>query len=207
MEQADIERVTREICILKVLRHPNIIQLYEVPPPHADNIDQDRHPPHHGVCRGRRTLRLHRQAQAAGGEGSCGLHAPDNLGGVVHPQERHRAPRPQALEPAARPQQEHQNRGLRPLQPVQTRRETQDRMRQSLLRLALDDRRQALRVPGHRPMVLRDHPLRHALRVPALLGPQHQQTLQEDHGRRIRCPQNPVAREQGPAQRHSEHEP
>jgi hypothetical protein len=31
VEQADIERVTREICILKILRHPNIIQLYEVP--------------------------------------------------------------------------------------------------------------------------------------------------------------------------------
>jgi 5'-AMP-activated protein kinase, catalytic alpha subunit len=32
VEQADIERVTREICILKILRHPNIVQLYEVPP-------------------------------------------------------------------------------------------------------------------------------------------------------------------------------
>ena len=32
VEQADIERVTREICILKILRHPNVIQLYEVPP-------------------------------------------------------------------------------------------------------------------------------------------------------------------------------
>ena len=30
VEQADIERVTREICILKILRHPNIVQLYEV---------------------------------------------------------------------------------------------------------------------------------------------------------------------------------
>jgi 5'-AMP-activated protein kinase catalytic alpha subunit len=30
VEQSDIERVTREICILKILRHPNIIQLYEV---------------------------------------------------------------------------------------------------------------------------------------------------------------------------------
>lgn len=27
---ADIERVTREIHILKLIRHPNIIQLYEV---------------------------------------------------------------------------------------------------------------------------------------------------------------------------------
>lgn len=25
-----MQRVTREICILKVLRHPNIIQLYEI---------------------------------------------------------------------------------------------------------------------------------------------------------------------------------
>jgi serine/threonine protein kinase len=29
-EVADVERVSREIHILKVLRHPNIIQLYEV---------------------------------------------------------------------------------------------------------------------------------------------------------------------------------
>ena len=29
-DQADVERVAREIHILKMLRHPNIIQLYEV---------------------------------------------------------------------------------------------------------------------------------------------------------------------------------
>jgi serine/threonine protein kinase len=29
-DQADIQRVTREICILKMLHHPNIAQLYEV---------------------------------------------------------------------------------------------------------------------------------------------------------------------------------
>jgi 5'-AMP-activated protein kinase catalytic alpha subunit len=29
-EAADVERVAREIHILKVIRHPNIIQLYEV---------------------------------------------------------------------------------------------------------------------------------------------------------------------------------
>ena len=33
VEEADMQRVTREICILKVLRHPNIIQLYEVAGP------------------------------------------------------------------------------------------------------------------------------------------------------------------------------
>jgi len=32
VEQADVERVAREIHILKLLRHPNIIQLYEVKP-------------------------------------------------------------------------------------------------------------------------------------------------------------------------------
>ena len=29
-DKADIERVTREIQILKVVRHPNVIQLYEI---------------------------------------------------------------------------------------------------------------------------------------------------------------------------------
>jgi 5'-AMP-activated protein kinase catalytic alpha subunit len=29
-EEADVERVTREISILKMIRHPNIIQLYEI---------------------------------------------------------------------------------------------------------------------------------------------------------------------------------
>lgn len=29
-DQSDVERVTREIQILKVVRHPNVIQLYEV---------------------------------------------------------------------------------------------------------------------------------------------------------------------------------
>ena len=30
MDVADVERVTREIHILKLIRHPNIIQLYEI---------------------------------------------------------------------------------------------------------------------------------------------------------------------------------
>ena len=29
-EEADVERVSREIQILKMIRHPNIIQLYEI---------------------------------------------------------------------------------------------------------------------------------------------------------------------------------
>lgn len=29
-DQADVERVTREIQILKIVRHPNVIQLYEI---------------------------------------------------------------------------------------------------------------------------------------------------------------------------------
>ena len=32
IDVADIERVSREIHILKLIRHPNIIQLYEVNP-------------------------------------------------------------------------------------------------------------------------------------------------------------------------------
>lgn len=30
VDESDIERITREIQILKLIRHPNIIQLYEV---------------------------------------------------------------------------------------------------------------------------------------------------------------------------------
>jgi 5'-AMP-activated protein kinase catalytic alpha subunit len=30
IDQADVERVTREIHILKIVRHPNVIQLYEI---------------------------------------------------------------------------------------------------------------------------------------------------------------------------------
>lgn len=30
MEEADVQRVTREIDILKRIRHPNIIQLFEI---------------------------------------------------------------------------------------------------------------------------------------------------------------------------------
>jgi len=33
-DQSDVERVTREIHILKIVRHPNVIQLYEV----SDNL-------------------------------------------------------------------------------------------------------------------------------------------------------------------------
>ena len=29
-DQSDVDRVTREIHILKIVRHPNVIQLYEV---------------------------------------------------------------------------------------------------------------------------------------------------------------------------------
>ena len=32
VDESDIERITREIQILKLIRHPNIIQIYEVIP-------------------------------------------------------------------------------------------------------------------------------------------------------------------------------
>lgn len=35
-DQSDVERVTREIHILKIVRHPNVIQLYEVEIPLSD---------------------------------------------------------------------------------------------------------------------------------------------------------------------------
>ena len=29
-DQADVDRITREIAILKMIRHPNLVQLYEI---------------------------------------------------------------------------------------------------------------------------------------------------------------------------------
>ena len=37
-DKSDVERVTREINILKKVRHPNVIQLYEVRNPHQKEI-------------------------------------------------------------------------------------------------------------------------------------------------------------------------
>ena len=39
-DQSDVERVTREIHILKIVRHPNVIQLYEVSDITKDNLLQ-----------------------------------------------------------------------------------------------------------------------------------------------------------------------
>ena len=56
-DQSDVERVTREIHILKIVRHPNVIQLYEVSIlSHflsfysIDYRDFSSALPYHGVC-------------------------------------------------------------------------------------------------------------------------------------------------------------
>jgi serine/threonine protein kinase len=57
-DQSDVERVTREIHILKIVRHPNVIQLYEVsildpccyPLYSIDHRDFSSTLPYHGVC-------------------------------------------------------------------------------------------------------------------------------------------------------------
>lgn len=36
-DESDIERITREIQILKLIRHPNIVQLYEVTNSYPDH--------------------------------------------------------------------------------------------------------------------------------------------------------------------------
>ena len=55
-DKSDVERVTREINILKKVRHPNVIQLYEVSL--ATNIFKDHRDqplafPYNGICLGR----------------------------------------------------------------------------------------------------------------------------------------------------------
>jgi serine/threonine protein kinase len=42
-DQADLERVNREITILKKVRHPNVVQLYDV-------TSTPNHPPIHIFC-------------------------------------------------------------------------------------------------------------------------------------------------------------
>lgn len=43
VDVADVERVAREIHILKLIRHPNIIQLYEVTPIATQIIETTKH--------------------------------------------------------------------------------------------------------------------------------------------------------------------
>ena len=57
-DEADNTRVSREIQILRNARHPNIIQLYEVPPiTELDNIDPFETIPNYRVRWRRITLR------------------------------------------------------------------------------------------------------------------------------------------------------
>lgn len=56
-------------------------------------------------------------------------------------------------------------------------------------------------------MVLRRHPLRHGLRLPALLGQQHFTTVQEDPLRRVHTAQLRVIIIQGPAIKDPERQP
>jgi 5'-AMP-activated protein kinase catalytic alpha subunit len=59
-EQADVERVTREIHILQKIRHPNIIQLYDVRKfnidCHLDYRDAQTAFPDYGICERRRAF-------------------------------------------------------------------------------------------------------------------------------------------------------
>jgi serine/threonine protein kinase len=64
-DTADIERVSREIHILKIIRHPHIIQLYEVTffpgflKAHFSQTDYRNKPATffgHGICKRRRVV-------------------------------------------------------------------------------------------------------------------------------------------------------
>jgi serine/threonine protein kinase len=96
-DQSDVERVTREIHILKIVRHPNVIQLYEVRASSFTisflnifpNLTDHRNLPttvlDHGVRERRRTLRLHRKTKTVIRRGGVPLHSADYLGRRIHP--------------------------------------------------------------------------------------------------------------------------
>lgn len=76
-----------------------------------------------------------------------------------------------------------------------------------MLRRTRNDRRQKVRLPSSRRVVQRNHTLRHALRIPALRRPQHQQTLQKNISRRIRTAQIHFTRLQRHTQMHTQCQP
>lgn len=176
------------------------------PHSHSDHRDQNWYSPHHGIRRGRIAVRLHRQEEKAGRKGSRLLHAANSIRSGIHPQERNRASRPQALKLAPRSQQEHQDRGFRPIEPVQTRRKAEDRLWVALLCRPWDDRRKAVLVLRGWYLVLRHHFVCHALRLPPLRRSQYQQIIQKDHGRIIRNAKNTVSRVEGSPQRNLKHQ-
>lgn len=55
-DESDIERITREIQILKLIRHPNIVQLYEVRKFKKDHRRPNSSLSDHRVCVWRRAL-------------------------------------------------------------------------------------------------------------------------------------------------------
>ena len=91
-DQSDVERVTREIHILKIVRHPNVIQLYEVSIFHVylytilDHRNVKATFPHNGVCFRWWALWLHCQEETALRRWGLSVHAADYFWRWLHSQ-------------------------------------------------------------------------------------------------------------------------
>lgn len=113
--------IEREIVIMKLIDHPNVLNLYDVWETKSELYimfsnwcwdHADDQIPDHGVCSGRRTIRLPRQARTITCLGGSALLPADHPRRRLLSQIQHLSPRFEARELAPRQGQEHQGRRL-----------------------------------------------------------------------------------------------
>ena len=109
----------------------------------------------------------------------------DHLGIGVHAPPLHYAPRYQTREHAARCAEQVEDRGLRPIQHVQTGREISHCLWLTLLRLSWNDQRITLRSRTNRFVVLGHCAFHHDHGQTTLRGRQHLRPLQQNQERTI----------------------
>lgn len=170
VDVADVERVSREIHILKLIRHPSIIQLYEIIETQkqlflimeymegGELFDY--------IVKSKKYAILTQNPRVR----SLQDFPTDHRRYLVPPQTEHCPPRPQTRESSNRLRPDHPHCRLWSLQHLPQGGATQNSMRLPLLRSPRDDRgqKQIRGYPGGY-LELRRHSLRNALWMPALL--------------------------------------